>query len=53
MMFQQIFISVLELTLCKAEASSGFVFSSWSESLGDNSSKTITTSPISDSWNTR
>ncbi len=37
-------------TQCKAEANSGFVFSSWSENLGHNSSKTMTTSPISDSW---
>jgi YVTN family beta-propeller protein len=35
---------------CKAEANNGFVFSSWSEDLGHNSSKTITTSPVSDSW---
>ena len=45
-----VYVRIRSGTQCKAEANSGFVFSSWSENLGHNSSKTITTSPISDSW---
>jgi hypothetical protein len=45
-----IYLRIRPGTPCKAEANSGFVFSSWSENLGHNSSKTIITSPISDSW---
>jgi YVTN family beta-propeller protein len=44
------YVRIRSGTQCKAEANSGFVFSSWSEYLGHNSSKTITTSPISDPW---
>ena len=45
-----IYLRIRSRTPCKAEANSGLVFSSWSENLGHNSSKTITTSPVSDSW---
>lgn len=43
------FIRIKYSSQCKAEANTGFIFSSWAEDLGTNSTKTITNMPDSKS----
>jgi YVTN family beta-propeller protein len=40
-----LYVKIKAGTSCKANANSGFVFNSWTEKLGSNSSRTITKSP--------